>query len=146
MKPSKDFEEFFELLNENNVKYLVVGGYAFAVHAEPRFTKDLDIFIDRNPENATKLIKTIQDFGFGSVELTEDDFLNPGYVIQLGQPPYRIDIMSDISGVTFEDAWKNKVIGTYGEQEVNFIGKEELRKNKRAAGRKSDLEDLDRLE
>jgi len=146
MKINKDFEELFELLNKNEVDYIVVGGYAFAIHVEPRFTKDLDIFIKREAVNAKKMIDTLHDFGFGSLELTDDDFLDPDQIIQLGHPPFRVDFLTSISGVSFEEAWSNKVKGNYGSQVVNFIGKEELRKNKRAAGRKSDLEDLDRLE
>jgi len=145
MKPNRDFEEFFELLNKNKVKYVVVGGYAYAIHAEPRFTKDLDIFIKSDKENAKKVLKTLQDFGFGSLKLTEDDFLESGQIIQLGQPPYRIDILTSISGVEFDEAWKNKVAGNYGVQKVFFIGKKELIKNKKASGRKSDLNDLDKL-
>ncbi len=145
MNVEKDFEEFFELLNKNNVLYLVVGGYAFAIHAEPRFTKDLDIFIKRDKDNAQKIIKTFHDFGLGSLELSEADLLDPDQVIQLGNPPLRIDLLTSISGVDFEEAWQHKVIGRYGDQKVYFIGKEELRKNKKAAGRKSDLDDLDKL-
>ena len=146
MKINKDFEELFELLNKNSVFYIIVGGYAFAIHVEPRFTKDLDIFVKRDAENAQKIIKTLHDFGFGSLELSDEDFLDPDQVIQIGNPPFRVDFLTSISGVTFEEVWNNRIIGNYGSQKVNFIGKEELRKNKRAAGRKSDLEDLDRLE
>ena len=145
MKISKDYEEFFGLLNKNKVKYLVVGGYAYAIYAEPRFTKDLDIFIQREEKNAVRIIKTLHDFGFGSLELSERDFLNPDQVIQLGHPPLRIDILTSISGVGFEEAWNNKVTGKYGSQTVYFIGKSELRKNKEKSGRKSDLADLDKL-
>ena len=145
MKISKDFEEFFGLLNKNKVRYLIVGGYAYAIHAEPRFTKDLDIFIQRDPENAVRIIKALHDFGFESPDLSEGDFLNPDQVIQLGNPPLRIDILTSISGVGFEEAWNNKVTGEYGSQTVFFIGKNELRKNKERSGRKSDLADLDKL-
>jgi len=145
MKVNKDFEEFFELLNKNKVSYLIVGGYAYAIHAEPRFTKDLDIFIKRDKDNAQKIIKTLDDFGFASLELSEADFLKPNQIIQLGNPPFRIDILTSISGVEFADAWDNKVIGKYGVHEVFFIGKEEFRKNKKATGRKSDLVDLDKI-
>jgi len=86
MKINKDFEELFELLNKNEVDYIVVGGYAFAIHVEPRFTKDLDIFIKREAVNAKKMIDTLHDFGFGSLELTDDDFLDPDQIIQLGHP------------------------------------------------------------
>lgn len=146
MEQSQDFEEFFELLNKNDPKYLVVGGYAYAIHAEPRFTKDLEIFIKNSPQNAKKMIRVLDEFGFGSLDISHRDFLEPGQVIQLGNPPIRIDLLTSISGVTFEEAWENKVLGKYGNQEVYFIGKQELRKNKKATGRKSDIEDLDGLE
>lgn len=145
MKANKDFEEFFGLLNENDVQYLVVGGYAYAIHAEPRFTKDLDIFIRRDTDNARKVMNVLREFGFGSLELSEEDFLDPDRVIQLGNPPYRIDILTSISGVEFDEAWDNLKSGKYGNEKANFIGKKELRKNKKATGRKSDLTDLDNL-
>jgi len=146
MKVSKDFEEFFELLNKNNVRYLVVGGYAYAIHAEPRFTKDLDIFVQRNKKNAVKILKTLTDFGFGSLDISENDLLKSDRVIQLGNPPLRIDLLTSISGVGFDEAWENKVTGKYGSQTVYFIGKNDLRKNKEKTGRKSDLEDLKNLD
>ena len=143
---NQHFEEFFALLNKNKVKYLIVGGYAYAIYAEPRFTKDLDIFVQRDPENADRIIKTLHDFGFGSLNLSAEDFLNPDQVIQLGNPPLWIDILTSISGVGFGEAWNNKITGKYGSQSVYFIGKDELRKNKEKSGRKSDLEDLDKLD
>jgi hypothetical protein len=145
MNTNKDFEEFFELLNKNSVEYLIVGGYAYAIHAEPRFTKDIDIFIRSTGENASRIIQTLIDFGFGNLGVTKDDFLEDNQVIQLGYPPNRIDLLTSISGVNFEDAWKNKVTGTYGDIAVHFIGKADLRKNKKSTGRKSDLNDLEKL-
>jgi len=145
MKISKDYEEFFELLNKHEVNYVVVGGYAYAIHVEPRFTKDLDIFIKRDRANVLNLLKTLHEFGFGSLELSEHDLLEPNQIIQLGYPPLRIDILTSLSGVEFEEAWPNRVTGNYGSQQVFFIGREELRKNKKATGRKSDLEDLEKL-
>jgi hypothetical protein len=125
---------------------VVVRGYAFAVHAEPRFTKDLDLFVKRDMDNAKKILKTLEEFGFSSLQLSENDFIEPDQVIQIGNPPYRVDFLTSISGVTFEEAWNHKIQGSYGDQVVNFIGKEEFRKNKKATGRKSDLEDLDKLD
>jgi hypothetical protein len=145
MKVNKDFEELFELLNKNKVKYLVVGGYAYAIHVEPRFTKDLDLFVRRNRNNAKSIVATLEEFGFGSLNLKIEDFLEPDQIIQLGHPPLRVDILTSISGVDFQEAWKNKVTGKYGSQEVYFIGREEFRKNKKASGRNSDKDDLKRL-
>lgn len=146
MNPNENFEEFFELLNRNKVKYLLVGGYAYAIYAEPRYTKDIDIFYAQDKENADKLIVTLQDFGFGSLDIDQEDFMKRGQVIQLGMPPYRIDLINQIEGMSFEEAWVNKIHSKYGDQEISVIGKEELIKNKRATGREQDKLDADNLE
>lgn len=142
----QDFEEFLQLLNDNEVQYLVVGGYAFAVHAFPRFTNDLDIWIAANESNANRVLKVLQDFGFQELDVTIDDLIAPDKIIQIGYPPLRIDIMTSIDGVTFEDAWEQKVIGMYGKQSMSLISREHLIRNKRASGRKKDLRDLDDLD
>jgi hypothetical protein len=121
MEVSKDFEEFFASLNKNSARYLVVGGYAFAVHARPRYTGDIDIFILAEPSNAARVLAAIKDFGFDTIELTEEDLLQQERVIQLGIFPIRIDIMTSIDGVKFEDAWTRKMVSRYGSQEVYFI-------------------------
>lgn len=146
MNPNKDFEEFFKLLNRNKVKYLLVGGYAYAIYATPRYTKDIDIFYACEAENADKLLHTLKDFGFGSLDIDKEDLLNKGQVIQLGMPPYRIDLLNQIEGVSFNEAWINKNRSRYGDQEILVIGKEELIKNKRATGREQDKLDADNLE
>ncbi len=146
METSKDFEEFFGLLNSSNVRYLVVGGYAFAIHAKPRFTGDMDIFVDSEKTNAEKIVKVLDKFGFGGVGIAIADLTRPDQAIQLGYPPLRIDLLTSISGVTFIKAWKNKVDGKYGKQRVYFIGKKDLIRNKRASGRRRDLLDLEDLE
>lgn len=145
MEISKDFEEFFELLNEHNVRYLVVGGYAFAIHARPRFTNDLDVFIEPDRSNASNLLKALEEFGFGDVGITLDDLQKVDQVIQLGYPPYRIDLMTSISNVRFADAWDRKVTARFGKQTVYYIGKEDFIASKKGAGRKRDLQDLDEL-
>ncbi len=146
MESSKDFEEFFKLLNSSNVRYLIVGGYAFAVHAKPRFTGDMDIFVDSGKDNAEKILKVLENFGFSKVGIGIEDLTSANRIIQLGYAPLRIDLLTSISGVTFLQAWKNKVGGKYGRQAVYFIGKEDLIKNKKASGRKKDLLDLEDLE
>ncbi|MEX2478627.1 MAG: DUF6036 family nucleotidyltransferase [Gracilimonas sp.] len=145
MKKNQDFKEFIKLLHKHNVKYLIVGGYAYAIHAEPRFTKDLDIFIRSDQENAEKMMAVFEDFGFESLDLEPDDFVKPDQVIQIGYPPLRIDILTSITGVDFDEAWKNRVEGKYDQQKAIFIGKSDLVKNKKATGRKSDLDDIDKL-
>jgi hypothetical protein len=143
---NKDFREFIELLNSNNVKYLVVGGYAVAFHGYPRYTKDMDIWIWINENNAKKLIKTLEEFGFSSLGLKKEDFLKPEYVIQLGYPPNRIDILTKISGLEFEKCYKSRVKTNMDGITIDFINLENLKKNKKAIGRFKDLADLENLE
>jgi hypothetical protein len=145
MTVAKDFEEFFASCNKHGVEYLVVGGYAFALHARPRYTGDLDIFVRSSESNARLIIKALTDFGFELTSLTWEDLAVSGRVIQLGYPPQRIDIMTAIDGVAFDDAWSRKVESRYGNQGVYFISKEDLIANKRASGRKQDLLDLESL-
>lgn len=143
---SQDFREFIKSLNDNGVHYLVVGGYAVAVHGHPRYTKDMDVWVEINPENAPKIVKALTQFGFGSLELTEKDFLDPDRVVQLGYPPNRIDILTTISGVRFEDCYKSRVEVEMEGVKVNFIDLKNLKKNKQASGRHQDLADLENLE
>jgi len=140
-----DFEEFFRLLNVHKVKYLVVGGYAFAVHAYPRFTNDLDIWIDTDVKNAEKILQVLNDFGFKELEVTIEDLTNPDRIIQLGYQPLRIDLLTDIDGVDFSTAWGNKDYSSYGKQKINIINRELFIRNKLASGRKKDKEDLEKL-
>jgi hypothetical protein len=141
-----DFKEFIESLNANHVRYLVIGGYAVAFHGHPRYTKDLDIWVERNRENAQALLHALAQFGMGSLGLTEDDFLEPDQVVQLGYPPNRIDILSSVSGVNFVDCYPQHVTTSLEGVEVNFIDLENLKKNKKASGRMQDLADLENLE
>ena len=145
MKLVKDFEVFIELLNKNDVKYLVVGGYAFAIHAYPRFTNDIDFFILSSKINVDKIIIALDEFGFTASGITPEELMETGKIIQLGQPPYRIDILTSIDGVNFKEAWERKVISKYGDQTLYFISKEDLILNKKASGRKRDLDDLAEL-
>jgi len=142
----KDFKEFIELLNENNVKYLVVGGYAVALHGHPRYTKDLDIWIELSSGNAEKILNVLENFGFGSLGLKTDDFLTQDQVIQLGYPPNRIDLLTTLKGVNFEDCYESKVQIKIQDTQINFIDIENLKKNKRATGRSQDLADVENLE
>ena len=143
---NQDFKEFIQSLNNNNVRYLVVGGYAVALHGYPRYTKDIDIWVELSQENATKIIHALDDFGFGALELKVSDFLDPEIVIQLGYPPNRIDIILSPSGVDFQTCYLNRVIVEIEGTQVNFIDLENLRKNKKATGRIQDLADLENLE
>ena len=143
---SKDFKEFIELLNENNVKYLVVGGYAVAFHGHPRYTKDLDVWIELSPENANQILDALKKFGFGSLDLKADDFLKSGQIIQLGYPPNRIDILTTLKNLKFEDCYKTKIEVEIQGLHIYFIDIENLKKNKLATGRPQDLADAENLE
>jgi hypothetical protein len=142
---NKDFREFIELLNSNHVKYLVVGGYALALHGHPRYTKDMDIWILIHPENAKSVLKALHEFGFSQQELSEQDFLTPGNVIQLGYPPHRIDILTQATGVNFEECYTTRISLAIDGLMVNFIDIENFKKNKQAVGRLQDLADLENL-
>ncbi len=141
-----DFKEFVESLNANRVRYLVVGGYAVALHGYPRYTKDMDIWIERTPENAARLLKALEQFGFASLGLRESDFLEPDQIIQLGYPPRRIDLLTSLPGVEFQECYLGRVEVEIEGVTVPFISLEHLKQNKRASGRHQDLADLENLE
>ncbi|CAB1083066.1 hypothetical protein D1AOALGA4SA_10650 [Olavius algarvensis Delta 1 endosymbiont] len=143
---SKDFKEFLELLNENKVKYLVVGGYAVAFHGHPRYTKDIDVWIELSPANANNILNALKEFGFGSLGLKPDDFLESDQIIQLGYPPNRIDILTSLKDLKFEDCYKTKVEVEIQGLHIDFIDIENLKKNKQATGRPQDLADAENLE
>ena len=143
---SKDFKEFLELLNENKVKYLVVGGYAVAFHGHPRYTRDIDVWIELSPDNANNILNALKEFGFGSLGLKPDDFLESDQIIQLGYPPNRIDILTSLKDLKFEDCYKTKVEVEIHGLHIDFIYIENLKKNKRATGRPQDLADAENLE
>jgi predicted nucleotidyltransferase len=143
---NQDFREFIESLNKNDVHYLVVGGYAVAFHGHPRYTKDIDIWVNIEPRNAEKIIQALVEFGFASLELKPDDFLTPGYVIQLGHPPYRVDLLTEVQGLDFEICYPQRVIADFGGLPVNFIDLENLKLNKRSVAREQDLADLKALQ
>ena len=142
---NQDFKEFIESLNISQVRYLVVGGYAVALHGHPRYTKDLDIWIDRTTENAARTIKALEIFGFSSLDLQAADFLEADQIIQLGYPPNRIDLLTSVPGVDFTACFESKVQITVEGTPVNFIDLESLKKNKKASGRFQDLADLENL-
>ncbi|MFH1719025.1 MAG: nucleotidyl transferase AbiEii/AbiGii toxin family protein [Planctomycetota bacterium] len=145
MEIRTDFKELLELFNKNKVEYLIIGGYALAFHGAPRFTGDIDLFIRPVRENAERILAALNEFGFGSLDLSEDDFTMPGKVVQLGVPPIRIDIVTSISGVSWEKADAGKVPGEYGQIPVCFIGRKDFIANKRATGRRKDAADIEAL-
>jgi len=143
---NQDFKEFLQLLNENKVRYLVIGGYAVAFHGHPRYTKDIDIWLLPETKNIRNLLQALEDFGFASLELKIDDFLDPDQIIQLGYPPNRIDLLTDLKGVDFKTCYDNKIEAAIEGIKINFIDLENLKKNKKATGRHQDLADLEKLE
>lgn len=145
MEIQPDFRDLLELFNSHKVKYIIVGGYALAFHGAPRYTGDIDIFVTPDAKNAQRIMSALEEFGFGSVGLSAADFKKPGQVIQLGVPPVRIDIITSIAGVSWDETFSNRVRGKYGDVQVHYIGREQLILNKRAVGRKKDLADLEAL-
>jgi hypothetical protein len=144
MSLSKDFVEFIECLNARRVEYLLVGGHALAFHGLPRFTKDIDFWVRTTPANAARLLEALADFGFGDIGLGPDDFA-PGKVIQLGQPPNRIDLVASIDGVEFDEAYPRRVASEYLGHPLAVIHRDDLIANKLAAGREQDLLDVKKL-
>jgi hypothetical protein len=144
-KMPRDFKELLELLNSHKVEYLVVGGYALAFHGAPRFTGDIDIFVKPDSANAKRILAALAEFGFGSLNLSEADFTSPENVVQLGVPPMRVDLMTSLTGVSWEKAEAGEVRGNYGDTAARFISKEDLIANKKALGRNKDLADIDAL-
>jgi hypothetical protein len=142
----KDFRDLLVLLNEHEVDFMIVGGYALAFHGAPRLTGDIDIYVRPDHDNAERILRALTDFGFGSLGLVVDDFQNQNKVTQLGVPPVRVDIITSITGVTWENASSGKCPGAYGDVPVFYIGKEEFLVNKRSIGRKKDLADVEALE
>jgi predicted nucleotidyltransferase len=138
-----DFKEFIRLLNENKVKYLIVGGYAVGFYSQPKFTQDIDFWIDYSEENIKSLLKVLNNFGFTKMDKSINQLKNPNKMMQLGNPPLRIDIMTSISGINFKKAYKNKIDGNYLGIKANFISLKDLLINKKASKRKKDLDDLD---
>lgn len=140
-----DFKEFLRLLNETEVQYLLVGGYAVGYHGYPRATADLDVWVAVNPDNAEKLVNAFHRFGMNDPELTPALFQHYGRIIRMGFPPMRIEVLTEIDGVSFHDCYKARVTTEIDGQTVHLISREHLRVNKRASGRYKDLDDLEHL-
>lgn len=145
MSLSRDFVEFIACLNASRVDYLLVGGHALAFHGLPRFTKDIDFWIRPSPENADRLLAALDTFGFGGVGLTRSDFAVEGKIVQLGHPPNRIDLITAIDGVRFDEAFARRVETSYQGNCLYVLHRDDLIKNKTASGREQDLLDVKRL-
>ncbi|PJA21049.1 MAG: hypothetical protein COX62_03505 [Deltaproteobacteria bacterium CG_4_10_14_0_2_um_filter_43_8] len=145
MEHSKDFEEFFALLNKHNVHYLVVGGYAVVFHGYPRFTGDIDIYYQAEKKNIESLLSALKEFGFDFDELNVAELSQLGQVVQLGQAPNRIDLLNKVDGLNFEHAWKSKVESRYGTENIFYISFDDLLKNKKTVNREQDRADVEYL-
>jgi len=145
MEVQQDYKELLELFNAHKVEYMIVGGYALAFHGAPRYTGDIDILVKPEEKNARRVLEALEEFGFGSIGLEKSDFMYQDKVVQLGVPPVRIDIITSISGVSWEEAFAGTVEGKYGDVPVCYIGRDQFIENKRTIGRRKDLADLEAL-
>ena len=145
MEVQQDFRNLLELFNKHKVDFIIVGAYALGFHGAPRYTGDLDIFVRPDPINARSIMQALHEFGFGSVGLTAADFEEEGKVVQLGFPPVRIDIITSITGVSWEQARSGRVKGPFGDLTVYFISRDDFIANKKALGRKKDIADLEAI-
>jgi len=145
MLTSSDFRELLNLFEKHKIRYLIVGGYAVMKYSEPRFTKDLDIFIAIDQENAKAVFTALKEFGAPLENLTSDDFAHKGYFYQMGRPPLRVDIMMSIPGIEFEEAWKNREIVQLQNLKIPFISRSHLIRAKQASGRPQDKIDIEKL-
>lgn len=146
MKLQKDLREFVALLVSRGVDFVVIGGHAVAFHGYPRLTDDIDLLLRPTRENAQRVLDAIAEFGFGSIELTVDDFVAPDQVIQLGRIPNRVDLLTHVYGVTIDEIWQTRVEADLDGLRVMMIGKAELIRTKRATGRTQDIADAEKLE
>lgn len=146
MKVEKDYEEFLNLFNKHKVKYCIIGAFAVAFYAKPRYTKDIDILVEPSNDNARKILRVLREFGFGNLSLSWDDLTTEGNILQLGYEPLRIDLLTKLEGFLFQDIWKNRMTGEYGSEKVYFIGLDDLIRNKKLSDRPTDRVDIDLLE
>ena len=145
MDVQQDFRDLLELFNKHKVDYIIVGAYALGFHGAPRYTGDLDVFVRPDPINARNIMQALHEFGFGSVGLTAADFEEEEKVVQLGVPPVRVDLITSITGVSWEQARSGRVEGQFGDLTAHYIGRDEFIANKRALGRKKDIADLEAI-
>jgi hypothetical protein len=140
-----DFLDFITLLDQRSVEYLIVGGYAVGFHGFPRYTGDINFFVSINEENAEKLVRVLDDFGFGGICIEREDFLKPSFVVEIGRAPRKIQILTGIDGVSFQECMQSAVECEYLQRKLRFIGLDALVRNKKASGRPKDLIDIQEL-
>lgn len=145
---NRDFRDLLAACNDAEVRYLVVGAYAVTFHARPRFTKDLDVWVDPTPDNAARVVRALAAFGapLTANGVTANDFTNPDIVYQMGVPPNRIDVLTSVAALEFASCWQRRVESTYGDVPVHYLAREDLIANKRAVARPQDLLDVEALE
>ena len=141
-----DFVDLLRAFVAADVRFLIVGAYALAIHSRPRATGDLDVWVDATPENATRVMRGLAAFGAPLSDISEADFSRAGVTYQIGVPPGRIDILTDLTGLSFVDAWADRLHRPFGDLEVDFIGRAAFIRNKRATGRHKDLGDIEGME
>ncbi len=143
MEEYQDFEEFLSLLNKHKVEYLIVGGYAVTFHSRPRLTEDLDIWINKTKSNSKRAFAAVKEFWFGKIDLVPADFMKDDLILQIGYKPVRIDILTSLAGLNFDDAFRKSIEGLfYGKVNAKYLDKESLIKNKTLAGRRKDFEGI----
>lgn len=140
-----DFKEFLKLLKENDVRYLLIGGYAVGYHGYARTTEDMDIWVAIESDNAQKIVNALKTFGFDHPELNTSLFLDEKKIIRMGHPPMRLEITTSISGVDFNECYKSRIVDTIDGIEVSLIDLQNLKKNKKASGRTKDIADIEKL-
>lgn len=145
MDPNDDFRELLELFNAHGIEYVVVGALALAWYGHPRYTGDIDLFVKPDPDNAQKIIAALDQFGFGGLGITIEDFTTPDRVIQLGVPPGRVDLLTSLSGITWDQVSSGSVNGEYAGVPVRYIGKADYIRNKQTVGRHRDLADIEAI-
>ena len=143
---NQDFVELLRAFVAHDVRFLIVGAYALALHGRPRATGDLDIWVDATPDNAARVIRALASFGAPMDQVSEADFSQPGVVYQFGVPPGRIDILTALTGLSFDESWPGRVREAVGDVPADFIGRAAFIKNKRATGRPKDLGDIEGME
>ena len=142
---NQDFLDLLRAFIDRDVRFLIVGAYALAVHGRPRATGDLDVWVDATPENAVKVMSALEQFGAPTGQVRTEDFSRPGIVFQMGLPPVRIDVLTELSGLTFDEAWSTRTQAAFGPITADVIGRAAFIKNKRATGRARDLGDVEAL-
>lgn len=141
----EDFKELLILLENNEVEYLLIGGYAVSFYGYPRYTGDMDIWYNSNRVNSQKLLNVLEQFGFASINLNIEDFMEENSIIQIGYPPIRVDFVNKIDGLSFEESYQKRSYKTFDNINFKIINLEDLKINKKASGRLRDLDDLEHL-